>query len=334
MDSRVLALHGALASAFALALLAGCSSAVSQPASQTPVIVAESVSGAGYGNWTTTTTAGAPTQVPVSQWQAAPVPQGYAAGGRAPVLTRPAVENGSPSMPPPPPPPRVDGVAAPSWSTPAPTSYAPVTYSTPMPGQGVVCAPAAPTPVAGVQVVPQRTYTGCGLPCEQGISQWHVRGVGGWVFYEGKDPAEECNYWGVDVGRTHCGCWGLDAYYRTNSGVFDRNQPPMSKDGGLWHHVGGKVTMERAFSTGSRIYGWAGVGGGYYWTEDYVDNDSGVEAYGEAGLGYVLSRNFRIRAGVNVHAMDTDVTRRNPADDGDSRWLWQVAPVLQLEGDF
>lgn len=303
---------GVFAPAFVLAFaaaLGGCSSAVPAPSSQTPVVVAESVSGAGHSGWTTP-----------------PTGAGYAAPGRAPVATRPAVEDGS-RMPPPPPPPRVDGVQAPTWSTPA-------AGPPPAPWCPPAAAPAAPPP-ASYAVVPPREYTGCGLPCEQGISQWHVRAVGGLVFYEGKDPAEDCSYWGVDLGRTHCGCWGYDLYYRNNTGVFRRDAPPLRKDGGTWHHLGGKLTMERGLGgTGSRLYGWGGLGAGAFWTEDYVEDDSGFEAFGEVGVGYVLSRNFRVRAGVNVHGMDTEVTRRNPADDGESRWLWQIAPVLQLEGDF
>ncbi|MGE0193092.1 MAG: hypothetical protein AB7T63_13745 [Planctomycetota bacterium] len=176
----------------------------------------------------------------------------------------------------------------------------------------------------------------CGLPCMSGVSQWHIRGVLGRVFYEGDDPGGDCDYWGVDIGRTFCGCWGLDAYYRWNSGKFDRNDPgsTISMDGGNWHHLGLKLTMERPFGRNSRFYWWAGLGAGYYTTEDYIDDDDGFEGYAEAGIGYLLSRNLRVRAGLNVHGMDTTVTRRDPANDGQSRWLWQIAPVIEVELDF
>jgi hypothetical protein len=192
------------------------------------------------------------------------------------------------------------------------------------------------TPVADVSCGP-RCAPGCGLPCMSGQSLWHLRGVFGHVFYEGDDPADDCDYWGVDIGRTFCGCWGLDAYYRWNSGKFDRNDPAslMVKDGGDWHHVGLKLTMERPLGgASSRFYWWAGLGAGYFWTEDYLDDDSGIEGFAELGLGYMLSRNLRLRAGVNVHGMDTSVTRRSPANDGQSRWLWLIAPVVEVELDF
>ncbi len=175
----------------------------------------------------------------------------------------------------------------------------------------------------------------CGLPCMSGISQWHVRGVLGYVFYEGDDPASSCEYWGVDVGRTFCGCWGLDAYYRWNSGKFRRSDPDsnITRDGGDMHHVGLKLTMERSLGS-SRFYWWAGVGAGWFWTEDLLDDDDGFEGYAEVGLGYAFSRNVRVRAGLNVHGLDTTATRRNPADDGESRWLWLLAPVVELEFSF
>jgi hypothetical protein len=106
------------------------------------------------------------------------------------------------------------------------------------------------------------------------------------------------------------------------------------------YHVGVKLTYEKAFSRGSRLYAWGGLGGGYFWTGDYFVNDDGPEAYGEVGLGYVLSDTWRIRVGVNVHAMDTNVTRRLAwpvapgTNDRTNRLLWVIAPVGQIEADF
>jgi hypothetical protein len=163
---------------------------------------------------------------------------------------------------------------------------------------------------------------------------WHVRGVIGYAFYAGTDPADPCLYWGADLGRTFCGCWGLDLFYRYNSGVFERdNDPRATEDGGAWHHFGIKFTFEGSFNR-SRLYWWAGVGPEYFLTDDYLFDDDGFGIFGEAGLGYVVNQNFRIRLGVNVHGMDTDVTRKDPANDGDSRWLWIIAPVLEAEIDF
>jgi hypothetical protein len=178
---------------------------------------------------------------------------------------------------------------------------------------------------------------GCGLLCEEGISRWHVRGVVGLATFSGTDPAENCIYYGADIGRTFCGCWGLDAYYRYNSGRFDLDSALGTiQDGGSWHHVGAKLTYEKAFSQGSRLYGWAGLGGGYFWTEDYFTDDSGPEVFGEAGVGFVINDTWRIRGGVNVHGMDTNVTRRRALLDGftESRWLWIIAPVIEIEADF
>jgi hypothetical protein len=229
------------------------------------------------------------------------------------------------TMPPPPPPPGGYPVA----STP-PSTFAAPSASAPV----AAAAPRAPAGARGVWVVPERTYT-CGLPCRDGISQWHLRGVAGIATFAGTDAAENCVYYGADFGRTFCGCWGLDLYYRYNSGRFTREPTPGAtfEDGGIWHHIGAKIALERPFGS-SRFYWWGGLGGGYFTTSQYVSNDSGPEVFGEAGVGYNLNRNWRLRAGVNVHGMDTTVTRRLPQNDGQSRWLWIIAPVVEVEFSF
>lgn len=293
------------------------------------------VYGSASDPWTTPPGEGAPQfgarPAPPSALQ--PAPQALPANAGARPRTWPT-NAGRPPPPPPPPDTSIPVVGVPQ------AGCAPVT-----PVAGVPCAPPAPPPTTAPRltrrVVPQRTRKGCGLLCEDGISKWHIRGVGGAAFFAGTDPAENCIYWGADVGRTFCGCWGLDAYYRYNSGRFDLLTPPgLVKDGGGWHHVGAKVTYERGFSQGSRLYWWGGIGGGYFWTQDYLQNDSGVEVYGEAGIGYVLNDTWRIRIGVNAHGMDTNVTRlrRWPVAPGtfdrSSRWLWIVAPVGEIEANF
>ena len=245
----------------------------------------------------------------------APTATGYASQGYA----SPGVAAYPGSPPPPPPPP---GGGSPEVG--APVSVAPVAV--------------APTPTpagTGGWVVPARTYT-CGLPCADGISQWHVRGVVGIATFSGTDSAENCNYYGLDVGRTFCGCWGLDFYYRYNSGRFTREPIPgrTFKDGGEYQHFGAKLTYERGFGRNSRFYGWGGIGAGYFTTSKYIANDDGAEIFGELGVAYVLSRNWRLRAGVNVHGMDTKVTRRLPANDGQKRQLWIIAPVVEIEYSF
>lgn len=175
----------------------------------------------------------------------------------------------------------------------------------------------------------------CRLPCEEGISTWHARALGGLAFAEGTDPPKDCGYLGADLGRTFCGsacgCWGVDLFYRTHQGRFDR-APGGGKDGGRFHHLGVKATWERSLGR-SRLYGYAGAGPEFFWTDDYRDDDSGFGAFAEAGVGYRLTRNLRVRAGLNVHGLDTDVARRSAADDGDGRWLWIVAPSVGIEFD-
>lgn len=174
----------------------------------------------------------------------------------------------------------------------------------------------------------------CGLPCESGRGGWHVRALGGYGFSLGEDPANPCNYFGGDIGYTlcgtKCGCWGIDAFYRTQSPRFERD--PGGEDGGDFHFVGVKLTYERSIH--GRWYGWAGAGPEHFWTDGYLDDDSGFGVFAEAGIGYMLSCSWRLRAGVEVHGLDTDVGRQSTADDGQSRWLWLVAPVVGLEFDF
>ncbi|MHC5012258.1 MAG: hypothetical protein ACYTG6_15165, partial [Planctomycetota bacterium] len=124
--------------------------------------------------------------------------------------------------------------------------------------------------------------------------------------------------------------------YRYNSGRFDRQVPgrTLLEDGGHWHHFGAKLTWERSFTSTSPWYFWFGFGGEYFVTQDYVNDDEGFGIFGEIGLGYVVNQNIRVRLGLNAHGVDTDVTRLNPVNDGQSRWLWIWAPVLELEVDF
>ncbi len=203
---------------------------------------------------------------------------------------------------------------------PSPTADAPIPVEGARP-------PCAPPPCATPSCEPL-----CGLACEQGIQEWHVRGTLGLSRWFGKDAGGNCGYAGADLGRTLCGsCWSLDGFWRTHTAEFDRD--PAGEDGGTWNHLGVKASYERSLD-GGRWFAWGGVGPEYFWTTDYLHNDSGLGVYGEAGIGYVLSRNWRVRAGVNAHGMYTDVGRKSPTDDGDSRWLWVVAPVVGLEFDF
>ncbi len=328
MDRNTLRCCTALLAGVALLALAACSGSPLTSA-ETGVAAAAAPGAPVHQAWTTPAAGGTYAARAAQDGALQPAPR--AVGGAPVVTTVPVADStavwsqaGTPPLPPPPDQ-SIPVVGAPVAG---PAVVAP----------GTVCAPdpcAAPVATATRLVTPERSYSGCWPPCNDGISQWHVRPVIGLAFSEGTDNFEECSYFGVDVGRTFCGCWGLDLYYRYNTGRFERQQPNgIAKDGGEWHHFGAKITFERSFGQSSKLYAWGGVGAGYFTTNDYFTDDSGFEVFGEAGIGYNLSRNWRVRAGVNVHGMDTDVTRFLPANDGDSRWLWIIAPVIELEGSF
>ena len=220
--------------------------------------------------------------------------------------------------------PRASGSASSAFEDPAPRASA--TTNAPMSGQGAT-PPCAPPPCA-----PPPCEVPCGLPCERGVQQWHVRALGGYSTWFGTDAGEDCGYLGADVGRSLCGsCWSVDAFWRGHTAHFDREGG--GEDGGTWNHLGVKASYERSLG-GGRWFAWAGAGPEYFWTSDYLHDDSGFGVFGEGGIGYVVNRNLRVRAGVNAHGMNTDVGRTSAADDGDSRWLWIVGPVVGLEIDF
>lgn len=348
-------------SRMSIALLALAALAVCLHTTATSADDPTSIAGAGQGNWTTpevgSTVDYSRTAAPRYMLQEAPRPSSVPATtyyGAHALPSTPAALPGSTR-------------STSAWATgsftavPAAevTEVAPETYAAwptdvttdPAPVVTAPCDPCAPAPVAapiavagsrGVRtpINPTGAYTGCGLPCMQGISEWHVRAILGRALFAGDDPANDCTFAGVDIGRTFCGCWGLDLYYRYNSGTFDRvgftnaAGDIINRDGGHFHHVGLKVTMERGFNRNSRWFWWAGLGAGYFWTEDYVDDDEGAEVLGEAGIGYVISRNLKLRAGVNVIGMDTSVGRKNIADLGKDRFLWVIAPLVELEFTF
>ena len=320
------------AAVVALSLANGCRSSVAPARTTTATAGAPAV----YNAWTTPPQVGQRyAAMPAQNAALQPAPQTIA----APVAqTQPRLQQYGPSgMPPPPPPPDqsmpVTGMPASGYAM-APAAGAPMAAA---PVAAAPCDPCAPvvSTTRGVWTTPERCYNGCGLPCAQGISMWHIRPVFGWATFHGDDDAESCIYYGVDIGRTFCGCWGLDLYYRYNSGRFTREPSPglTFKDGGGWHHVGVKFTYDWAFG-GGPFSAFAGIGGGYYWTEEYIANDDGPEVFLEGGVAWHLNRNWALRGGVNVHGMDTKVTRRLPVNDGKSRWLWIVAPVIELEARF
>ena len=243
-----------------------------------------------------------------------------------------------------PPPGYFDAHAAPAYAPAASTS------------RGVAAAPCAPPPAAAPCAPPPCAPPPCapppcGLPCELGQSDWHVRVLGGFPFQFGTDPGEGCNYWGVDIGTTRCNCVGFDLFYRgmqcpddkVSSGPgnsptarvipvhFDRDS--FGKDGGTFQFVGVKATYQKSLGTG-RLYGYVGAGPEYFWTQDYLDDDSGFGGFAEAGIGWRFASWGSVRLGLDLHGDYTSVTRKDPANSGDSRMLWTLAPNIGVEFDF
>jgi hypothetical protein len=261
--------------------------------------------------------------------------------------------------------PRAMAVAPPSWTTTDWTQTAPEGYVrevVPTPGPcptpygaclpvappAPVCAPVACAPEP-VPCAPPRCA--CYLPCQNGESDWHARALVGYPFMFGTDSGEGCFYWGVDVGTTRPCCLGFDLFYRgmtCDDGVvslspglsptaagpiaarFDRDG--YGKDGGTMQWVGLKVTYQKQIR--GQLYGWGGVGPEYFWTNDYIDDDSGIGAFGEFGIGWKFASWGSVRLGVDVHADYTSVTRKALANAGKSRLLWTVAPTIGIEIDF
>ncbi len=178
----------------------------------------------------------------------------------------------------------------------------------------------------------------CGLPCEAGCATWNVGVVGGAGFYLGDEATERaCCYTGADVGRTWpCCCFGASIFYRTFGGRFDRvvtapGAPARTgADTGRFHTIGVKATYQRSINN-SRWSWYVGAGPEFFWTHDYLANDDGIGGFGEAGVGYRLTRKLSIRGGLEVHALSTSAARLNAANDNSKRLLWVLAPVLQLQ---
>jgi hypothetical protein len=205
----------------------------------------------------------------------------------------------------------------------------------PPPATTYPVAPAAQAPAAPLQ---QRQWCGCGLPCEYGLSMWHVGIAGGFAFFEGDDAPEGCAYWAAEFGRTFCGCWGLGLFYAYTPAEFDRfvavGAAGQTVDGGIFHHVGIKFTFEKSIGN-SRFYVHGGLGPEFWWSQDFIVDDEGFGLFGEIGVGYVFNRNFRATLGLNGHLMfDCNTGRYFPADDDEGRDLFIWAPVLGIEVHF
>lgn len=203
----------------------------------------------------------------------------------------------------------------------------------------VATAAARPVPPVVAPPAPEYEYRDVRAqvapPSMLGRSRWHARVLGGGSIWSGDDHGEFAPYAGADVGYTFANGLGADVFYRAAGGRFDRVVPGgLIRDGGVWHHIGVKGTYVRSFGRASRLFGWVGVGASYFTTTGYAQGDAGIGGFAEAGIGYVISWRMRARLGVNLHVLDSDVTRRRAADDGSARTLWLLAPTLGLELDI
>ena len=180
----------------------------------------------------------------------------------------------------------------------------------------------------------------CGLPCESGCSDWHVRGLVGWPFFTGDSTSMEgCYYFGVDAGWTSPCCWGVDVFARFFGAEADRNIAVAGApnytgtDSGEWGTIGIKATWQNSISNSKWFY-YAGIGPEHYWNTGYLVEDDGFGGFAEVGIGYVLNRHWRLRAGLDIHALSTKAAQENAADDGDRRLLWVFAPNVGVEFNF
>lgn len=281
-----------------------------------------SIAGAGGSGWTT---------APSGAVQAAPRSVRTAPAARPAPMPAPVAPMPAPAPLPLPEPAMTAPAAPPAAAFPAPAPSLPPAAPPQAPARATLPSQLSSNPLANARY--SRVWDGSGLPSDNGISMWYLTGVFGRSFHFGDDAADPCWYWGFDSGRSFCGNWGMDAFYRYHSGQYERDQVGQpSMDGGSTNHVGFKLTYDIPLA--GDFYVWTGAGPEYWWTQDYLNDDSGVGVYAESGLGWVITRNLRLRAGVNVHGMDSDVTRKDPANDGQSRWLWVVAPVVQAEFAF
>lgn len=206
---------------------------------------------------------------------------------------------------------------------------------------GVAELPAAPAPQTVYYSQGARGWNdGCGLPCENGCGDWHVRAVGGWPFIVDPDgDMDGCYYFGADAGYTWPCCWGIDVFFRTFSGESEREVPIagaptyLGTDVGEWYTIGVKATWQNSINNSKWFY-YAGIGPEFFFTQNYVADDEGFGGFAELGLGYRFNRHWRVRGGVDVHGLITSAAQKNPADDGDDRLVWVFAPVIQVEFNF
>ena len=180
----------------------------------------------------------------------------------------------------------------------------------------------------------------CGLPCETGCGDWHVRGLVGFPFFSSDESTiEGCYYFGGDVGRTFPCCWGVDLFGRAFGGEADRNvavagAPTFAgKDVGEFYTLGVKATWQNSISN-SRFYYYVGIGPEIFWARNFVVEEEGFGGFGEIGLGYVLAKNWRIRAGLDVHALSTKAAKEDAVNDNSRSLLWVFAPVVGVEFTF
>ena len=253
---------------------------------------------------------------------------------RVPTTTTPApVRTTWAGNTPPRPPPPYALEGSPMPAQPRTVIPAPVTTTPSAPIGTVPATPAQPAAPAPAAATAPRCFT---LSCERKENGWHVRANAGAAFWAGPDSGDIGLYGGVDLGYTMCDCIGFDAFYRYAGTQFDRTLPNgLLEDSGDFHTVGLKATFDKSFGENSRWYWFAGLGAGYYKSRRFQVDDDGVSAFGEAGLGWMLSNSLRLRLALNVHTLfNAKVGRNNPANDNSGRTLWLFAPTLGFDLDF
>ncbi len=224
----------------------------------------------------------------------------------------------------PPPPPSPGSVYVPPQPGPTTVPYVPPATQ-----------PLDPTPEAALLLGERRVRRRVRLACERGRGQWHLRAKSGWAWWFGSDSGDSGAVAGADLGYTFDGCVGVDVFYRFAATRNDRTTGGTTiEDAGDFHFLGLKATYESQITSTGPWFFWAGLGGGYQWSARFMNNDTGFGLLGDAGIGYLASRNIRIRFGVQIEALLTSAGRNDPIDDGTKRWLTSVAPTLGVEFDF
>ena len=69
-------------------------------------------------------------------------------------------------------------------------------------------------------------------------------------------------------------------------------------------------------------------------THGHVDTTEALGLFGEAGFGFRMGEDVRLRLGVNVHFLDIGVSLHDPMRDARHKGRWTFSPMGQIEFDF